>query len=109
MNLVDARGAASLDEARLAIDAAGPGTVVALAGDVEDSVHVAALVSAAAGLGRFELLVNNAGTLGPTSPPPIVALRSGDLERTLAVNVVASLRGSSRPPSPTCGSPAAPS
>ena len=90
--VVDARGAASLDEARLAIDAAGPGTVVALAGDVEDPVHVAALVSAAAGLGRFELLVNNAGTLGPTPLPPIVALRSGDLERTLAVNVVAPLR-----------------
>ena len=52
---------------------------------------MAALVSAAAGLGRFEL-VNNAGTLGPTPLPPIVALRSGDLERTLAVNVVAPLR-----------------
>ena len=52
------------------IDAAGPGTVVALPGDVDDPVHVAALVGAAAGQGRFELVVNNAGTLGPSPLPP---------------------------------------
>ena len=48
--VIDARGPATLEAARVAVDAAGPGRVVALAGDVEDPLHVAALVSAAAGL-----------------------------------------------------------
>jgi NAD(P)-dependent dehydrogenase (short-subunit alcohol dehydrogenase family) len=89
---IDARDAAALAEARAAIDAAGPGTVVALAGDIADPVHAAALVSAAAGLGRFELVVNNAGTLGPSPLPHVAWLRTGDLERVLATNVVAPLR-----------------
>ena len=90
--VIDARGPEALESARVAVDAAGPGTVVALPGDIEDPVHVAALVSAAAGQGRLELVVNNAGTLGPSPLPAVAALRSGDLERTLATNVVAPLR-----------------
>jgi NAD(P)-dependent dehydrogenase (short-subunit alcohol dehydrogenase family) len=89
---IDARDAAALADARAAIDAAGPGTVVALAGDVADPVHAAALVSAAAGQGRFELIVNNAGTLGPSPLPHVAWLRTADLERVLATNVVAPLR-----------------
>jgi NAD(P)-dependent dehydrogenase (short-subunit alcohol dehydrogenase family) len=90
--VVDARDAAALERARRDIDAAGSGTVVALAGDMTDPVHVAALVNAAAGQGRFELLVNNAGTLGPSPLPHVAWLRTGDLERTLRTNVVAPLR-----------------
>jgi NAD(P)-dependent dehydrogenase (short-subunit alcohol dehydrogenase family) len=90
--VIDARGPEALESARVAVDAAGPGTVVALPGDIEDPVHVAALVSAAAGQGPLELVVNNAGTLGPSPLPAVAALRSGDLERTLATNVVAPLR-----------------
>jgi NAD(P)-dependent dehydrogenase (short-subunit alcohol dehydrogenase family) len=89
---IDGRDAAALADARAAVDAAGPGTVVALAGDVADPVHVAALVSAAAGQGRFELVVNNAGTLGPSPLPHVAWLRTGDLERVLVTNVVAPLR-----------------
>jgi len=90
--VIDARGPVALEEARRAIDATGPGSVVALPGDVEDPVHVAALVSAAAGQGRFELVVNNAGTLGPSPLPSVASLRAGDLASTLATNVVAPLR-----------------
>jgi NAD(P)-dependent dehydrogenase (short-subunit alcohol dehydrogenase family) len=90
--VIDARDAAALGQARAAIDANGPGTVVALAGDVRDPVHVAALVNAAAGQGQFELLVNNAGTLGPSPLPHVAWLRTGDLERVLGTNVVAPLR-----------------
>lgn len=90
--VVDARDPAALERARVAIDAAGPGSVVALPGDIDDPVHVAALVGAAAGQGQFELLVNNAGTLGPSPLPRLAALRSGDLERILRTNVVAPLR-----------------
>jgi NAD(P)-dependent dehydrogenase (short-subunit alcohol dehydrogenase family) len=90
--VIDARDRAALEQARAAIAAAGPGTVVAVAGDVDDPVHIAALVAAAAGQGRFELLVNNAGTLGPTPLPPVASLRAADLEQTLRTNVIAPLR-----------------
>ena len=90
--VIDARGPATLESARAAIDTAGPGRVVALTGDVEDPVHVAALVSEAAGLGRFELVVNNAGALGPSPLPAVAALRDRDLERVLAANTIAPLR-----------------
>ena len=90
--VVDGRDADALERARREVDAGGPGTVIALPGDIADPVHVAALVNAAAGQGRFELLVNNAGTLGPSPLPHVAWLRTGDLERILRTNVVAPLR-----------------
>jgi NAD(P)-dependent dehydrogenase (short-subunit alcohol dehydrogenase family) len=90
--VVDGRDADALERARREVDAAGSGTVIALPGDIADPVHVAALVSAAAGQGGFELLVNNAGTLGPSPLPHVAWLRTGDLERILRTNVVAPLR-----------------
>jgi NAD(P)-dependent dehydrogenase (short-subunit alcohol dehydrogenase family) len=90
--VVDGRDADALERARREVDAAGPGTVIALPGDIADPVHVAALVNAAAGQGGFELLVNNAGTLGPSPLPHVARLRTGDLERILRTNVVAPLR-----------------
>jgi NAD(P)-dependent dehydrogenase (short-subunit alcohol dehydrogenase family) len=90
--VIDGRDPEALERARAAIDAAGPGTVVALSGDVDDPVHVAALVAVATGQGRFALLVNNAGTLGPTPLPPVAELHASDLERALRTNVVAPLR-----------------
>jgi NAD(P)-dependent dehydrogenase (short-subunit alcohol dehydrogenase family) len=90
--VIDARDGIALEQARAGIDAAGPGTVVALSGDVDDSVHVAALVGAATAQGRFELVVNNAGTLGPSPLPHVASLRAGDLERILRTNVLAPLR-----------------
>lgn len=89
--VVDARDAAVLDAARRDIDTRGPGQVVAVTGDVTDPVHVAALVGAAVELGRFELLVNNAGTLGPSPLPPVARLRADDLMRAFRTNVVAPL------------------
>jgi NAD(P)-dependent dehydrogenase (short-subunit alcohol dehydrogenase family) len=90
--VVDGRDADALERARREVDAAGSGTVIALPGDIADPVHVAALVNAAAGQGGFELLVNNAGTLGPSPLPHVAWLRTGDLERILRTNVVAPLR-----------------
>jgi NAD(P)-dependent dehydrogenase (short-subunit alcohol dehydrogenase family) len=90
--VVDGRESDALERARRQVDAAGPGTVIALPGDIADPVHVAALVNAAAGQGGFELLVNNAGTLGPSPLPHVAWLRTGDLERILRTNVVAPLR-----------------
>ena len=100
--VVDARDADALERARRDVDAAGPGTVIALPGDIADAVHVAALVNAAAGQGGFELLVNNAGTLGPspcpTSRGSAPATWNGSCEPTWSHPC-----GWCRPRSPTCG------
>ncbi|HEX8805197.1 MAG TPA: SDR family oxidoreductase [Acidimicrobiales bacterium] len=90
--VIDARGERDLEAARAQLDAAGPGTVTAVAGDVADPGHVAALVDAATRPGPLGLLVNNAGTLGPTPLPSLAEVDPADLERTLHVNVVAPLR-----------------
>jgi NAD(P)-dependent dehydrogenase (short-subunit alcohol dehydrogenase family) len=80
------------DGDRLATAVAGlpsPGRVTALAGDVADPAHRAAL--AAAVPDRLDLLVNNASDLGPSPLPPLAALATTAFERLLAVNTVAPL------------------
>jgi NAD(P)-dependent dehydrogenase (short-subunit alcohol dehydrogenase family) len=61
----------------------------AVVGDVTDAVHREALVSLARQLGRLDLLVNNASTLGPTPLPRVADLDADDLAAVLATNVVA--------------------
>jgi NAD(P)-dependent dehydrogenase (short-subunit alcohol dehydrogenase family) len=65
--------------------------VIALPGDVADPEHRRRLVSAAAGLGGLDLLINNASELGPTPLPALAELQLADLERIFAVNVMAPL------------------
>jgi NAD(P)-dependent dehydrogenase (short-subunit alcohol dehydrogenase family) len=80
------------DGDRLAAAVAGlpwPARVTALAGDVADPGHRAAL--AAAVPGGLDLLVTNAGELGPSPLPPLAALPLPAFERLLAVNTVAPL------------------
>jgi NAD(P)-dependent dehydrogenase (short-subunit alcohol dehydrogenase family) len=67
------------------------GPVVAIVGDVEDSVDRARLVSAATKWGRLDLLVNNASDLGES---PLPALQAASLEtfgHVLRVNSLAPL------------------
>ena len=71
-----------------AIAAAG-GTVRAVPGDVADPAHRAALVAAAEETGSLDLLVLNAGTLGPTPLPPLATVDLDALAETLQVNAVA--------------------
>ena len=66
-----------------------PDLVTALAGDVADPAHRTALAEAAAP--RLELLVNNAGALGPSPLPRLADLRPIDLAEILAVNTAAPL------------------
>jgi NAD(P)-dependent dehydrogenase (short-subunit alcohol dehydrogenase family) len=69
----------------------GEAGVTALAGDVADPAHRAALVRAAAEAGGIDLLVNNASTLGTVPLPRLAEQPLDDLERAFVVNVLAPL------------------
>ena len=86
--IIDARNAAALDAAAEAIRAAG-GTVTAIAGDVTDPAHRAALRQAADAAGRLDLLVNNAGTLGASPLPALADYPPDELRTAFEVNVIA--------------------
>ena len=88
--VVTARGQQRLAEAARALEARG-GQVVAIAGDVADVGHRQRLVQAAASMGRLDLLVNNASTLGATPLPALADYSLGELEDVFAVNVSAPL------------------
>ena len=85
--VVDARDAARLAEAVARLP--HPQQVTAIAGDVADPAHRAALAGAVGE--RLDLLVNNASDLGPTPLPHLTELAPDDLERVLAVNTIAPL------------------
>ena len=76
------------DALRRATAELGP-DVSGVAGDVTDPDHRAALVAAAGD--RIDLLVNNAGGLGPSPLPRLVDYPLADLADLFTVNVVAQL------------------
>jgi NAD(P)-dependent dehydrogenase (short-subunit alcohol dehydrogenase family) len=82
--VVDARGAAALERA-----VSGLHGVVAIAGDVADADHRRALVEAAGD--RIDLLVNNAGVLGPSPQPSLVEYPLATLAHVYDVNVFSPL------------------
>lgn len=82
--VVDARGAEALALAVGALD-----RVTAVAGDVTDPGHRRALVEAAGD--RLDLLVNNAGVLGPSPRPRLADYPLDELAYVYAVNVLAPL------------------
>ncbi len=84
--VVDGRDPAALHQA-----VASLGGAVPIAGDISDEVHRDDLAAAARSLGGLDLVVLNAGTLGPSPLPSLAALRLGDLRTTLEVNLVAQL------------------
>jgi NAD(P)-dependent dehydrogenase (short-subunit alcohol dehydrogenase family) len=74
---------------RLTAATAGLHDMTAIAGDVADPAHRAAL---AAAIGpRLDLLVNNASALGPSPLPRLADLRPDQLDRILRINTVAPL------------------
>jgi NAD(P)-dependent dehydrogenase (short-subunit alcohol dehydrogenase family) len=85
--LIDARHG---DELRTAAASLPAGTTVtALAGDITDPAHRAALTRAAEDLGGLDLLINNAGTLGASPLPAVADYPIGELRAAFEVNVLA--------------------
>jgi len=85
--VIDARTPAALEHARGEL--AATADVVAIAGDVADHEHRAALVAAAGP--RIDLLVNNASDLGPSPQPELADYPLDTLEHVYRVNVLAPL------------------
>jgi len=87
--LIDARGADALEATRAEL--AAQTRVIAIAGDVSDPAHRAALADAAKALGGLDALVNNASVLGPSPQPPLLDYPLATLEEVYRVNVIAPL------------------
>jgi len=85
--LLDGRHVGPLAEAADGLRGTEP--VVPIAGDIADAAHRADLATAAASFGGLDLLVLNAGTLGPSPLPSIEDLLLDDLRTTLEVNLIA--------------------
>jgi NAD(P)-dependent dehydrogenase (short-subunit alcohol dehydrogenase family) len=83
--VTDARDGTVLADA---VSGLGPG-VIAVAGDIADPQHRAELVAAAGD--RIDLVVNNAGSLGPSPLPALGDYPLDELADLFAVNVVAQL------------------
>jgi NAD(P)-dependent dehydrogenase (short-subunit alcohol dehydrogenase family) len=85
--IIDGRDAAVLEATRAEL--APLGNLTAMAGDVSDKAHAHALIAAADAIGRLDLLVNNASTLGDVPLPRIDELAHDTFSRLFDVNVYA--------------------
>lgn len=68
-----------------------PGEVVAVAGDVTDAAHREELLRAVTHLGRLDLLVHNASSLGPSPLRPLDRITVDELSAVWQTNVGAPL------------------
>lgn len=87
--VINARGEVALKEIH---DELSSRTLVeAIAGDITDPSHRSALAKTAQKLGGLDVVVNNAGILGPSPQPALLDYPIDVLERVYSVNVVAQL------------------
>jgi NAD(P)-dependent dehydrogenase (short-subunit alcohol dehydrogenase family) len=86
--VIDARRIADLDATAAALDSP---RLIAIAGDVTDASHRAALLDAATQAGSLTLLVNNASRLGPSPLPELADYAGDELRAVYDVNVFAPL------------------
>jgi NAD(P)-dependent dehydrogenase (short-subunit alcohol dehydrogenase family) len=89
--VLDARTEKTLRTAAAELAASSSGQVHAIAGDVAEAAHREELARLVEGLGRLDLLVNNASTLGPTPLPHLADHPLDALRQTYEVNTVAPL------------------
>jgi NAD(P)-dependent dehydrogenase (short-subunit alcohol dehydrogenase family) len=86
--VADARRAADLDATAKALNSP---RLTAIAGDVTDPAHRAALIVAAIDAGPLQLVVNNASRLGPSPQPALADYLAADLRAVYNTNVFAPL------------------
>lgn len=86
--IITARGEEELETAAREMRRHG-GQVIALAGDIADAAHRQRLVGVMRDLGRLDILLNNASTLGATPLPPLAEYPLDALEEAFRINVVA--------------------
>ena len=87
--IIDARGADALEAARAEL--ARRVQVAAIPGDVAHEAHRQALAAAAREFGGLDAVVNNAGILGPSPQPNLLAYPIDVLEQVYRANVIAPL------------------
>ena len=87
--IIDARGGEALE--RVAAELTEYTRVIALSGDVSDPCHRRDLARAARDVGGLDVLINNAGVLGPSPQPNLLDYPLDVLELVYRINVVAPL------------------
>lgn len=87
--IVTARGEAALREAAAELSAVTQ--VTAVPGDIQDAAHRRDLAGAARAAGGLDVVINNAGMLGPSPQPALIDYPLTVLDRVFRVNVVAQL------------------
>jgi NAD(P)-dependent dehydrogenase (short-subunit alcohol dehydrogenase family) len=87
--ILDARGAEALETAQTELSRLT--SVTAIAGDITDPAHRRALALAARAAGGLDVVVNNAGILGPSPQPNLLDYPLDALEQVYRTNVVAQL------------------
>jgi NAD(P)-dependent dehydrogenase (short-subunit alcohol dehydrogenase family) len=89
--IIDARGAEALEEVRRELSGIAESDVVALVGSITDPAHREALAEAAGRFGGVDVIINNAGMLGPSPQPSLLDYPLDVLEEVYRTNVVAQL------------------
>lgn len=84
--IIDARGSEALEQVRSELAGA-----IAIVGDITDPAHRQALATAAGELGGLDVLINNAGILGPSPQPALLDYPLDSLLNVYRVNVIAQL------------------
>ena len=92
--LINGRNETVLNEATFQLRAVNRGLgnqIIPLAGDINAESHRIALARAAADLGGLDLLVNNAGALGPSPMPELLSFPLKALADLFQTNLIAQL------------------